>query len=131
VILLDFTASWKEWDICAQFRIKKQKKILQIRVSNLQVSGQIWPAKLFQPGHEGISSGRVDILSIMKKQYIYETFVDLVECNLFWNSYVTRDVWPTNCCAVAHVALWQESLETPAVDQWVVNHYLYRKFVKC
>jgi len=32
---------------------------------------------------EASSSGRIDILSIMKKQYIYKTFVDLVECNYF------------------------------------------------
>jgi len=36
-----------------------------------------------------ISSGRVGILSIMKKEYIYETFVDLVECNLFRNNNIT------------------------------------------
>jgi len=40
----------------------------------------------------------------MKKQCIYETFVDLVECNLFRNNHITQDVWLSNCCAVAYVA---------------------------
>jgi len=57
-------------------------------VSKLRPAGQIWPVKPFYPAREGISSGRIDILSIMKKQYTYETFVDLVEYNLFRNNHI-------------------------------------------
>jgi len=78
----------KEWGTYAQFRIKKQNNHTvdkgspnnsqQVKSGPRSHSNRL--TKVF------ISSGRVDILSIMKKQYIYETFVDLVECILFRNS---------------------------------------------
>jgi len=91
-------------------------------VSKLRPAGQIRPAKLFHPAREGISSGRTatDILSIMKIQYIYETFVDLVERNLFRKNHIAQDVRPSNCCAAACVTLWQKSLETSALEQYVL-----------
>jgi len=51
----------------------------------------------------------------MKKQYIYETLVDLVECSLSWNNHIMEDVWCSNCCALVYVAIRQK-FETPARD---------------
>ena len=53
-----------------------------------------------------------------KKIYcIYEKFVNLVECNIFRNSHITQDVWPSNRCVIAYVTLRQKSLETPVLNQ--------------
>jgi len=43
------------------------------------------------PAHEAISSGRKYSLSVMK-QYIYETFVDLLERNISRKNSITKDV---------------------------------------
>ena len=39
------------------------------------------------PAHEAVSSGRKYSLSVMK-QYIYETFVDMLECNISRNNHI-------------------------------------------
>jgi len=36
-----------------------------------------------------------------EKIYIYETIVDLVECNKSQNNHIADDVWPWHCCGVA------------------------------
>jgi len=51
-------------------------------ISRIRPAGQIRPAKLFHSAGE-------DILSVKKKQYIYEKFVDLVECNISRNNNIT------------------------------------------
>jgi len=43
----------------------------------------------------------------MKKIYIYEKCVDLVECNISRKNHITHDVRPSNCCATAHQVLFQ------------------------
>jgi len=50
----------------------------------------------------------------MKKEYIYEKYVDLVECSLSRNTYITYDydVRPSNLWVIAYVALRQKILET-------------------
>jgi len=48
-----------------------------------------------------------------------ETFVHLVlgtvECNIYRNNHITKDVRPLNCSVMAYVALERESLKTPAI----------------
>jgi len=75
--------------LCTISDKKAKQRYGRSEVSKLQPTGQIRPAKSFQPPHEGISFDGVDILSIMKEQYIYETFADFVECNLFRNNNIT------------------------------------------
>jgi len=49
----------------------------------------------------------------MKKQYIYQTFVDLVEYNISRNNHIKQDVQLQIWYVVASIALQQKSLETP------------------
>ena len=50
----------------------------------------------------------------MKKLYIYEKYVDFVECSLSWNTCITYeyDVRPSKLWEIAYVAIGQKSLET-------------------
>ena len=41
------------------------------------------------PPRDGVSSGRKDILPIIKKQYIYEKCINFQECNISWNNQIT------------------------------------------
>ena len=70
--------------------------IVYIRVLHTAARVQIRPTKLFQ-------SATKHIFPIIKKQYIYEKCVHLVECNIFRKNHITQDVWPSNCCAIAYV----------------------------
>jgi len=46
----------------------------------------------------------------MEKYYIHEKYVDLVECNISRKkSLCAPDVRPSNCCAIAYVALSQKT----------------------
>jgi len=53
---------------------------------------------------KGISSGRTDLLSTVKK-YIYETFVDLVDCSISRSNHVMSDIRPSNCCVILQL-MW-------------------------
>jgi len=53
-------------------------------------------ARRSNPAREVISFGRKDILSFMEKYYMYEKFVDLVECNIPRNNHITF----TRCLAL-------------------------------
>jgi len=64
---------------------------------------------------EASSSGRKDSLLIMKKQYIYENTVDLVECNILRNNNITQGFRPSKCCVTAYVAFAKKRLETPGI----------------
>jgi len=48
-------------------------------VSKQRPMGQVRPAKPFHPAHE-------DIFVNKEKKYIYETFIDFVECSVFRSS---------------------------------------------
>ena len=43
----------------------------------------------------------------------YETFVGLLECNISLNSQILWDAWPSNCCVMAYVALWDKKVWRP------------------
>jgi len=74
------------------------------RVSKLQAAGQIRPVKPFHPAREATEAYSSWGLQT-KRQYTYEKFVDLVECNLFENNDIMHDVRPSNCCVIAYVVL--------------------------
>jgi len=56
--------------------------------SKLRPASQIRPSKPFHPARETISIARKDVLSILKKQFIYETCVDMIESNITRNNHI-------------------------------------------
>jgi len=55
--------------------------------SELWPAGQIRPAEPFHPAAK-------HILPMMKKLYIYEKCVDVIECDISRKNHITQDVWP-------------------------------------
>ena len=72
--------------------------IVYIRVLHTAVRGP-------NPTYEAISIGRKTHFANNEKiiQYMHEKCVDSVECNISWEKYITQDIWPSNCCAIAYV----------------------------
>jgi len=60
----------------------------------------VWNRCLQTTAREPTPAGEA-ILSIMKKQYVYEIIVGLVECSIFRNDDIPQDVRPSSCCVIA------------------------------
>ena len=98
--------------------------IVYIRFSTLWPVGQIWSAKPFHLAAK-------QILPIMKKYYICEKCVDLVECNICRKNHITQDVWPSNCCAIAYVVLSQKNLKNPGLYEFHRQSQTRRQACHC
>jgi len=87
----------EEWDACAQFQQNKDSRNKQNKDNVHEGSPNYSPRRHFIQPHRHFVNNEKTI-------YIYETCVDLVDCNLFRNNHIALDVRPSNSCAVAYVA---------------------------
>ena len=78
-LLRIFVNSFEKLLLCALYR----HNVLQIYLSSVDQALQTMPRRP-NPASEAISSGRTDILSIMKKWYICETFIELECFDICW-----------------------------------------------
>ena len=74
----------------------------------------IRPAKPFHPA--------AIHFAIMKKQFIYEKSVDLVEWKMSRKNNITQDVRPSNCFAIAYVVLSQTFWKVLVYMNWIASH---------
>ena len=79
-------------------------------------------ARRQNPTCEAISTGRKTHFANNKKPYIYEKYVDLVQCNISRKNQITQDVWPSNYCAIAYVVLSQKCRRAWSILNWIDSH---------
>jgi len=87
--------------------------IFYIRVLHTMAAGLIRPAKPFRPATK-------HIFPIMRKWYIYEKCVDLVEWNISRKNHITQDVRPSNSCAIAYVVHSQKIWRVLVYTNWMI-----------